>query len=343
MTTSASLGFRTDLAVSAAKGRWPDIFVSCGMDRRHFLKKGQACPVCGGTDRFSFTDRWKRGNFICRGCGSGDGFDLISRYCQCGFIEALETVERFCGIAWNGNKADARVELSELEVRGKEQARERMNLWAQAKPIKVGDPVWKYLQRRGLEPSAAGFEVRFHSALDYRHEDGTLTKHPAMLARVFDQQGIVINLHRTYLDEDGQKAALPVTKKLLPGQVKGGAVHFGGTVGEVLGLAEGVETALAATLLKGIPVWATLGCSNLSDFTSLPGSVKRLMIFADNDVKFAGQAAAYAVAHRISTTTNIEVSVLVPEQAGSDWLDVFNHKEAHKKRASLVEKKNEVL
>ena len=217
MTTSAAtpLTLRTDSAVRAAKGRWPAIFASCGMDGSHFVKQGRPCPVCGGTDRFSFTDRWGRGNFICRGCGSGDGFDLISRYCQCGFIEALEVVERFCGISWQGEKADARVELTQAQIKEKEQARERMKLWSQAHPIVLGDPVWTYLAGRGLTPSCAGLEVRYHPALSYNHEDGTVTQHPAMLARVIDRHGVVINLHRTYLDGKGAKADLPKPKKLM--------------------------------------------------------------------------------------------------------------------------------
>lgn len=320
-----SLALRTQAAVNAAKSHWLAIFVSCGMDESHFARrKGRPCPVCGGTDRFSFTDRWGRGNFICRGCGAGDGFDLISRYRQCGFIEALEIVERFCGIVWQGQKADARVLLTEAELKQKETARERMALWAQASPLREGDPVYKYLRGRGLNPAVAGFELRCHPSLEYRHEDGTLTQHPAMLARVTDENGIVINLHRTYLDQDGHKAAVEVPKKLLPGAAKGGAVHLGGPVGDMLGLAEGIETALAAQTLKGIPVWATLGCANLSDFAHIPPQVRYVVIFADNDPKFAGQAAAYAAAHRLATTTSLNVSVLVPEEPGSDWLDVRN-------------------
>lgn len=323
MTTSAAtpLTLRTDSAVRAAKGRWPAIFASCGMDGSHFVKQGRPCPVCGGTDRFSFTDRWGRGNFICRGCGSGDGFDLISRYCQCGFIEALEVVERFCGISWQGEKADARVELTQAQIKEKEQARERMKLWSQAHPIVPGDPVWTYLAVRGLTPSCAGLEVRYHPALSYNHEDGTVTQHPAMLARVIDRHGVVINLHRTYLDEKGAKADLPKPKKLMSGAAKGGAVHFGGEVGDVLGLAEGIETAIAVHQKRSIPVWATLGCTNMHDFMGIPSGVKRLLVFADNDAKFAGQAAAYALAHRLATSTSMEVTVLVPPIVGTDWLD----------------------
>lgn len=325
MTSAAAtpLTIRTQSAAQAAKGRWPEIFVGCGMPRGHFLKKGCPCPVCGGKDRFSFTDRWGKGNFICRGCGSGDGFDLIARYCRCGFIEALEVVERFCGIQWQRSDAQSRVQLSQAELEQKESARERMHLWAQARPVSVGDPVWLYLRGRGLDPSSAGWEVRFHPSLDYRSEDGRLTKHPAMLARVFDSRGIVINLHRTYLDARGGKAALAVPKKLLSGHVKGGAVRFGGIVDDVLGLAEGIETALAAHMLRKIPVWATLGCANLQDFKCLPSSVRHLIIFADNDAKFAGQAAAYALAHRIATSLDVNVSVCVPPRTGTDWLDVL--------------------
>lgn len=110
----------------------------------------------------------------------------------------------------------------------------------------------------------------------------------------------------------------------MAGAVKDGAVHFGGRVEEVMGLAEGIETALAAMTLRNIPVWATLGCTNLQSFTRIPSTVKRLVVFADNDEKFAGQAAAYAVAHRIATSRKIEVIVEVPAKVGCDWLDVLN-------------------
>lgn len=142
-----------------------------------------------------------------------------------------------------------------------------------------------------------------------------------MLARVIDRHGVVINLHRTYLDEKGAKADLPKPKKLMSGAAKGGAVHFGGEVGDVLGLAEGIETAIAVHQKRSIPVWATLGCTNMHDFMGIPSGVKRLLVFADNDAKFAGQAAAYALAHRLATTTSMEVTVLVPPIVGTDWLD----------------------
>ena len=89
----------------------------------------------------------------------------------------------------------------------------------------------------------------------------------------------------------------------------------------MLGLAEGIETAIAVHQKRSIPVWATLGCTNMHDFIGIPSGVKRLLVFADNDAKFAGQAAAYALAHRLATSTSMEVTVLVPPIVGTDWLD----------------------
>ena len=59
----------------------------------------------------------------------------------------------------------------------------------------------------------------------------------------------------------------------------------------------------------------------MHDFMGIPSRVKRLLVFADNDAKFAGQAAAYALAHRLATSTSMEVIVLVPPIVGTDWLD----------------------
>ena len=50
-----------------------------------------------------------------------------------------------------------------------------------------------------------------------------------------------------------------------------------------------------------------------------PAGVGHVIIFADNDENFAGQAAAYRAAHRLALR-GIEVEVVTPPAAG-DWLD----------------------
>ena len=73
---------------------------------------------------------------------------------------------------------------------------------------------------------------------------------------------------------------------------------------EVMGVAEGVETALAASLLhRGMPVWATLTTVNLMKFEP-PPVCRKLIIFGDKDEKNAGQVAAYSLAQRLMMRKN---------------------------------------
>src|SRR3546814_7087969 len=88
-----------------------------------------------------------------------------------------------------------------------------------------------------------------------------------------------------------------------------------------MGVAEGIETALAVTRDFGIPCWSTISADGLKAFTP-PAIVKRLRIFGDNDPKYGGQAAAYALAHRMSVRLDcVECSVEIPNQTGTDWAD----------------------
>lgn len=48
---------------------------------------------------------------------------------------------------------------------------------------------------------------------------------------------------------------------------------------------------------------------------------KRIIIFADNDATYAGQAAAYALARRLGSR-NRSVDVQFPTEVGADWSDV---------------------
>src|SRR5579864_4184849 len=65
--------------------------------------------------------------------------------------------------------------------------------------------------------------------------------------------------------------------------------------GPVLGVAEGIETALAAQLLFGFPVWACLSAGQLTTFEPTIGT-QRLVVCGDNDADGTGQRAAYTLA-----------------------------------------------
>src|SRR5690606_29343462 len=82
----------TDIAAQAT-GRWPAILAALGVDERILSRKHSPCPVCGGRDRFRFTDYQQRGMWICNQCGTGDGFDLLQRIHGWSFSEAAEQIK----------------------------------------------------------------------------------------------------------------------------------------------------------------------------------------------------------------------------------------------------------
>ncbi|MDV7403125.1 toprim domain-containing protein, partial [Arthrospira platensis SPKY1] len=88
-----------------------------------------------------------------------------------------------------------------------------------------------------------------------------------------------------------------------------------------LGIAEGIETAFAAAELFEVPVWSCISANGIESFEP-PEGVKQVILFADHDANFAGQAAAYRAAHRLSLK-GYEVEVVVPPKVG-DWLDELN-------------------
>ena len=86
-----------DLA-ERCKDRWPDILRQLGMLSSAALAgKDVPCPMCGGIDRFRFSDKGF-GRWFCRGCGyGGDGVRLIQAIKRVDFAEAATIVEGVVG------------------------------------------------------------------------------------------------------------------------------------------------------------------------------------------------------------------------------------------------------
>ena len=162
---------------------------------------------------------------------------------------------------------------------------------------------------------------RLHPELPYYDGGQLLGKFPVLVARVLDVAGSGITLHRTFL-QDGKKAPVPSPKKLMPGKPISGAAIRLGPVAEWIGIAEGIETSLAASQMFDCPVWSVVSANGVETFEP-PLGVKTLTIFADNDANFTGQAAAYAAAHRLSLR-GIACKVCAPPSTG-DWLDHLSH------------------
>lgn len=294
-----------------ARGRWPGL-LGQWLDERALAGKHCPCPMCGGRDRFRFDDLDGAGTWICSNCGAGDGFHLLQDRLGCDFKEAVRHVEREAGkIAPRPGK----------QARSPDDVLKSLReVWAAGLTLTEADPVMTYLRARcGIEapPNA----VRYHPALRHVDDDGVITEHPAMLAQVLSGDGKALTIHRTWLTADGRKAELAVSKKLMTPTAKMGnaAIRLAPVAEGWLGVAEGIETALAAGKRHGMPVWSCCSAGLMRQFRP-PTEVKLLAIFGDNDKSFTGQAAAFELARAV-TALGVECRVLIPEVPGTDWAD----------------------
>jgi putative DNA primase/helicase len=163
-----------------------------------------------------------------------------------------------------------------------------LRIWHQSRPA-PGTLAETYLRRRGITIPVPA-TLRFHRAL--KHPSGPILL-PAMVAAVSNLDRSVRAIHRTFFDSEGDKTRFKPPKAAL-GPIAGRAVHLA-PAGEMLALAEGIETALSVQQAVGIPAWATLGTSNLAR-VELPECVRELIICADADP--AGERAAREAAAR---------------------------------------------
>ena len=280
-------------------GQWPKIIDNL-VGTEYTDGKHHPCPNGNGKDCFRFSNINGRGNFFCK-CSEGDkdGFDLIQCAHSTNFPGAVELVETVIG------------------ERPKDHQQRPVNRQSYAESLRAEatkTPRSIYLENRGLILPPG---LDWHPSVDYRVDGEVVARYPAMLAPVLrDVQ--FLTYHVTYL-QDGHKAPVDPCRKLLPGPgLKGAAVPLW-PAAEVMGIAEGIETAIAASMLFEVPVWAALNTSLLKSWRP-PEIAKRVLIFGDNDKNFAGQAAAYALGHRLHGAVDVEVHF--PEQRG-DYNDVL--------------------
>ncbi len=318
---------RVDRIKRRAHGQWTSVLKALGVTEELLNRRNQPCPMCGGTDRFQYTDRFGDGNYHCRGCGAGGGLKLAQACLGIGFTELLERLERLLG---NPVQACAEEPAGPSPVRMKALCK---RIWQEAGPISLGDEVDRYLRNRGLQLSTYPKTLRCHPSLGYYEKNGTksvkVAEYPAMLACVQGPDGHAVTLHRTYVVQ-GRKLAGRAPKKLLSSGFSGAAVRLQEAT-EELSVTEGIETGLAVLISTAAPVWSALSCGNLERLW-IPDSVRCVRLYADNDAdaEFDGQASAYALARRLKKERRsggaCHVEVHVPRRAGCDYADVWLHR-----------------
>ena len=292
-----------------AQGKWPGILNHFGITWE-IGNPHSICPICG-KKKWRMDDKEGRGSWICS-CGAGDGFHLLQKIKGWSFKESCQELEKILssGMA-------LKCDLREKQEKPIGDIKKALNsVYNKSYPYKKGGQVDKYLVGRGLEIRSA---VIRESLECWNSEKKT--RMAAMICRFTGPDGKPLNIHRTYL-ENGKKAKVEDAKKYMTSTapMDGGAIRLF-PAETILGITEGIETALAATQLFGIPTWAAMDAGNLAKFEP-PKNVEKLVIYGDNDASFTGQKAAYNLAW-IMVKKGIKVEVRLPEIIG-DWLDVLN-------------------
>lgn len=263
----------------AVIGRWGEVFESFGLppitNNKHFKGK---CPLCHKKGNFRIDDRNGTGSWICT-CGNGNGFELIKELTGMTFEESCDVIDKI--ICNDSSKDNGFVD------NGKSAVDRETDRFVKMLSIKYSF-VEKYLNQRNIKilPEAA---VKFSTSEFYEKD---FSKMPAMHAHVTDYNDRLIYIHNTYL-MNSQKAEVESPRKLFTIRSYEGSVSIKMFPrSKRLGIAEGIETALAAMQLTAINTWSVVNSAFMERFR-VPEEVEILYIFADNDPNGTGLKAAF--------------------------------------------------
>lgn len=317
--------------------------VDCPFPHRH--------GTTGGKGDFRLKPEFDRdGSAICS-CGRYRIFDLLT---ECGRFDsrtkAMLAVAEYLGLAkvdpaekarqdeeWASKRAaweEARAAANKPEEVEKRK-RSLAALWARSIPLShpQAGPARAYFAHRGVPLAVDTKAIRFVPNATLVGDDGSKRPCPAIISAVVDCHGKSMSLHRIFITEDGKKAQVEKPKRLMPARIEGGLPGCfipAYTVGasRTLNVCEGVETAQAVWKMTQDNVWSCISSSLLQSVVVPRDRFDRVRIWADKDVKGAGQQAALRLANRL-LHEGFLVEIMIPKedipsgQKSLDWEDVY--------------------
>jgi putative DNA primase/helicase len=319
-----------------AKGRWATIFEELAPELHEAMANAPrhvACPVHGGTDGFRLFEHYDdTGRGVCNTCGpQKSGIDMLMWVKGWDLKTTISHIANFLRED-EVNPHPEPVFKREFRPRVDPKVAEARlrQVWSESVPI-AGTPAETYLVKRGIWRENLSDCLRYHPDMVYvdnKTKKG-VAKYPCLIAPVRNIEGQIVTLHRIYLTPEGDKAPVDEVKKMMSPrmQVTGSAIRLFPADSEVLGVAEGIETALAAHAISRMPVWSCVS-AGLMEKVKIPNHVKQLVVWADLDKSRRGEAAAQALAKRFEGT-DVAVEICLPfaklgeNDKGIDWLDVM--------------------
>jgi DNA primase len=266
----------------------------------------------------SFTIYADDRRFQCFGCGAeGDVLDFVQRAYGVKLLDAIGMLD-----------GGALRELEQQRAPAKPKADLRpvvQRIINGSVPID-GTPAAIYLRSRGITIDLP-HTLRFARLAPPQIEgNGVLAANgpgllPTLVAIVTDPSGALVGLQRTYLTEDGRKAATKPTKqdrkpkvKYSLGNVIGGAIQLGPPAPSII-VTEGLEDGLTLAQALGRSVWVAAGTSMMPQMT-FAELTKAVVIGADGD---AGGKAAATKAAEAFTKLGLATRIMPPSPGFKDF------------------------
>ncbi|MBS6129243.1 MAG: toprim domain-containing protein [Enterobacter cloacae] len=301
--------------VKQACGHWPRILPALGV--KVIKNRHQACPVCGGSDRFRFDDKEGRGTWYCNQCGAGDGLKLVEKVFDVSASEAAQKVNTVTGNLSPVAPEVIAVAEAETEADRKTAAALAVRLMEKTRPA-TGNA---YLTHKGFSDQEC-------PVLTVMHKTGGVTFRTGdVVVPLHDGAGALVNLQ--LINSDGLK------RTLKGGQVKGACHVIEGKkqAGKRLWIAEGYATALTVHHLTGETVMVAMSSVNLLSLASLARQKHpacQIVLAADRDLNGDGQSKAATAADAC------EGVVALPPVFG-DWNDAFVQKGEEATRKAIYD------
>ncbi|WP_354678607.1 DUF7146 domain-containing protein [Cupriavidus plantarum] len=298
------------------------------------------CPMCGGSDRFTYTRNRGRGDWVCRKCNDGgpaggDGLELVRRYTQMSYSELKRILND--GPIDSPAVTPPRAVAARRSLDSATRMRRIQRQWASASRLSAGDHAMRYLAARvpGLRapmPQALRLSVQ-----DYWYEKQVVGRYPTIVAQFTLPDGRMATVHRTSLDPSKPEKATIITQdgEVLPAKrndvsalpLAGGAVRLMAPRNGELAIAEGLETAYAAYMQFGVPAWYCLNRVLLSQFVVPPDlGITTVHVIADFDAvdphtnRSPGMSDALALQKRLRKD-GFKVVMHRPRLRGTDFCD----------------------
>ena len=338
-------------------GGWTSVFcryhaLSDALDKAGANNNTQVpCPFTGsGKTKFRFITKDNayqvNGAAYHEDRGFMDGFDIIAELEGKTLTDTLRIIEQMLGGRTEVTPAMKKKYQQQVEVQKELEAKELekrnialQNVAKKCTPITENVGVVQYLQKRGLKGDFSLLPqcLYAHGMLMHIDEEMERTFWPALVASVTNEDYETVTLHRHYVTKDGLKAPVDMAKKMMTPNVtnmSGGSIKLDAPAyiqGKgLLGICEGLETALAVREATGMPMWSGIDANKMKNM-KIPDDVTTIFIWGDHDRSSTGINVSQELKERLEKDVpGRTVKILLPDalpiphkSKSVDWLDVY--------------------